>query len=28
VIFGLGSTGYLLAVEAMAGLVGAGRNAK
>lgn len=28
VIFGLGSTGYLLAVEAVAGLVGAGRNAK
>jgi 3-dehydroquinate dehydratase II len=28
VIFGLGSTGYLLAVEAMAGLVGAGRGLK
>ena len=28
VICGLGDTGYLLAVEAMAGLVGAGRSAK
>jgi len=28
VICGLGNTGYLLAVEAMAELVGAGRSAK